>query len=180
MTIDKQIQQILVPMGPSKRVDKYRIEKAYQKSSSDTRFLISGGDELRVYLMPEQLIDKGVDEKNILINKDNGSYAHIFMDFIEKINEFPLTGISTNSVGFKRFQLYIAAAKREGLIDRDKRIIGLNSLEYVLNPFGFLVETRGLKKDMKYFANGFSKGIEEKYSGSRKKLFGIDGRIIGK
>ena len=182
--VDKEIPQILIPMGPSTRVDSHRVKKAYKKSNKETRFLLSGGEgyreKTRLNLMTYPLIEQGIDEERIILNNDKGSYAHIFNDFIDRINEFPLTGISTNPIGFKRFQLYMNAAKREGLIKRNKKIIGLNSLEYITNPLGFLVETLALKKDMNYFWGKFTPGLEEKYEKPRKKLFGKDGRVIGK
>jgi len=181
--VDGEIPQIIIPMGPSTRVDSHRVKKAYKKSNEETRFLLSGGEgyreKTRLNLMTYPLIEQGIDEERIILNNHKGSYAHIFNDFIDRINEFPLTGISTNPIGFKRFQLYMNAAKREGLIKRNKKIIGLNSLEYITNPFGFLVEIGGLKKDMRYFSGSFSKGLEEKYQETRKRLFGKDSRKLG-
>jgi hypothetical protein len=174
----EKLDRIIVPMGPSKRVDKIRAQRAYEIGGEECLYLISGGDLSRLNLIPRYLNHLGVDNSNLIINEDSGSYAHIFRDFLNVIGKEREVGISTNFEGFKRFSVYLESAKREDLVPQENRLVGLNSCEWIKSLI-LPVEWRGLRRDRYFFRGNFTEGLEEKSKVPRTKVGRWDIRKIG-
>lgn len=169
---------IIIPQGPSERVDKIRLETAWLNRSKNTKFIIAGSDEARLRRMENHfpIYSLGLaDTKKVIHFKDTRNYAEIFKKSIPYIKDIINFSVSVNYIGGKRFNLYLESAIEEGLLSPEKKLYCLKTNEWKLNPGGILLEKISYNKDKKIFRNQkFTLGLEEKLLKSPKKLFGID------
>lgn len=170
---------IIIPQGPSERVDKIRLETAWFNRSGNTKFIIAGADEDRLELIENFIYNfKKAHPERVKIIKNTKNYAEVFnksLPYIKKVSNF---GVSTNYMGGKRFDLYLESAIQERLIGFEKGLYCLKTKEWLLNPFERILEEVGYKKDKRFFRNqDFTIGLEEK---SRKSVATIFGKGIRK